>query len=422
MLRERHGTKERPHGLQECKLLHFLINTLGLPVMKIDAVDFFYLSMPKVLDIGDGSQDACVVRIRAGAHQGVGECEASPLVTIASYVCPMSHQACKPVRDSLFGETIRDAHDISRISRKIRLNSADLLQADHTLSGIDIALWDLLGKKEQAPVYSLLGYRRAYPKIPYASQLFGNTAQETLEKARRVRSRGFRAAKFGWGNYGQIDVKTDRDQVYAAREGLGEEVLLMVDAGMAWVDEVHQAALRFKDLMACRVYWLEEPFVSGALSSYMALAKRKVIPLAGGEGCHNPYMAKHMIDHGGVRFIQIDTGRIGGITPAKEVADYAVNRKVTFVNHTFTTHLALSASLQPFAGLRDHRICEYPVEATPLALDLYNEKLVPDANGEIQVPQAPGLGMSINRNVMKKYLVDTRILVKGKTIYKTPRV
>ena len=69
--------------------------------MKIDAVDFYYLSMPEVLDIGDGSQDALLVRVQAGEHIGWGECEAAPLVSIASFVCPMSHSACKPVRDSV---------------------------------------------------------------------------------------------------------------------------------------------------------------------------------------------------------------------------------------------------------------------------------------------------------------------------------
>ena len=125
--------------------------------MKIEAVDLFYLSMPEVLDIGDGSQDALLVRIRAGAYEGWGECEASPLTSIASFVAPMSHSACKPVKYSVEGKNINDIADIYNISKLVYENSFDLLQADHMLSGIDIALWDLLGKIKQAPVYSLLG-------------------------------------------------------------------------------------------------------------------------------------------------------------------------------------------------------------------------------------------------------------------------
>src|SRR5215831_14736762 len=115
--------------------------------MKIESVDFFYVSMAEVLDIGDGSQDALLVRIRAGGLEGWGECEASPLTCIASYVCPMSHSACKPLKYSVEGKALNSVEDIYRISRDVQHNSFDLLQANHTLSGIDIALWDLLGKK-----------------------------------------------------------------------------------------------------------------------------------------------------------------------------------------------------------------------------------------------------------------------------------
>jgi L-alanine-DL-glutamate epimerase-like enolase superfamily enzyme len=162
--------------------------------MKIDAVDFFYLSMPVVRDVGDGSQDALLVRVEAGGYVGWGECEASPLVTMASWNCPMSHSACKPVSASVLGQGLSDPGDIPRINALVRRNSFDLLQTDHTLSGIDVALWDLLGKKLSEPVYRLLGYSRAHPKIAYASQLFGVDAQATLRKAQEVARAGFRAA------------------------------------------------------------------------------------------------------------------------------------------------------------------------------------------------------------------------------------
>ena len=139
--------------------------------MKIEAVDFYYLSMPIVRDIGDGSQDALLVRIEAGGYHGWGECEASPLVSMASWNCPMSHSACKPLSASVLGQPIESPEDIRRINALVRANSFDLLQTDHTLSGIDVALWDLLGRKLGEPVYRLLGYPQAHPKIAYASQL-----------------------------------------------------------------------------------------------------------------------------------------------------------------------------------------------------------------------------------------------------------
>src|SRR5512136_3065568 len=104
--------------------------------MTIESVDFFYLSMPVVRDIGDGSQDALLVRVEAGGLVGWGECEAAPLVCMASWNCPMSHSACKPVSASVLGQQLEGVDDIRRINALVRAQSLDLLQADHTLSGI----------------------------------------------------------------------------------------------------------------------------------------------------------------------------------------------------------------------------------------------------------------------------------------------
>jgi L-alanine-DL-glutamate epimerase-like enolase superfamily enzyme len=390
--------------------------------MKIDSIDFFYLSMPQVLDIGDGSQDALLVRVTANGHTGWGECEAAPLPSIASLICPMSHSACKPVAASVLGQTLDSPQDIARINHLVRQNSMDLLQADHTLSGIDTALWDLLGKSCDQPVYRLLGYEHAYPKTPYASMLFGDTPQETLEKAKGIRAQGFRAAKFGWGPFGHRSVQEDADQAMAAREGLGQEAILCVDAGTIWGEDVDAARARLKVLQDCHATWLEEPFHTGALSAYRTLAAESgPVRLAGGEGSHTEYMAQAMIDYGGLGFIQIDVGRVGGITAAKRVADYAAAKGVTFVNHTFTSHLALSASLQPYAGLRDHVLCEYPVELKPLAYEMTLEHLSPDADGTLQLPERPGLGLTPDTDALQKYLVDVQIAVQGKILYRTPR-
>ncbi|MCC6510609.1 MAG: mandelate racemase/muconate lactonizing enzyme family protein [Pirellulaceae bacterium] len=389
----------------------------------IDAVDFFYLSMPQVLDIGDGSQDALLVRVRAGEFEGWGECEAAPLVSIASLVCPMSHSACKPVQASVLGQRIDSVEDIRRIGHAVRAASLDLLQADHTLSGIDIALWDLLGRRYQQPVWQLLGYTQSCAKTPYASVLFGDSPAETLAKATQIRAKGFIAAKFGWGPFGTTNLADDSAQLLAAREGLGAEGILLVDAGTVWNTDLSAARQRLAILKAVNATWLEEPFVSGALAEYRALSQESgSVRMAGGEGCHNFHMAQHMIDHAGLGYVQIDAGRIGGISIAKDVADYAAAKGVTYVNHTFTSNLALSASLQPFAGLAEHVICEYPTELKSLATDMTINHITPDQNGQIAAPNAPGLGIDIDTRGIQRYLIDTEIKVGGKMLYKTPEL
>jgi len=104
------------------------------------------------------------------------------------------------------------------------------------------------------------------------------------------------------------------------------------------------------------------------------------------------------------------------------VADHAVARGVTYVNHTFTSHLALSASLQPYAGLSDHRICEYPAAPKALAREIAANPILPDANGEISVPESPGLGIDINKAAIQKYLVDVEISVQHKPLFRSAKL
>lgn len=389
--------------------------------MKIESVDFFYLAMPDVTTAADGSQDALVVRVTAGGHVGWGECEAAPLPSIAAFVCPMSHGACRPVGASVLGETLDGPDDIRRIAATVAYNSMDLLQAPHTWSGIEMALWDVLGKARSVPAWKLLGYERAYPKVPYASVLFGATPQQTLERAKGIRANGFRAAKFGWAPFGE-SLSSDIAHLDAAREGLGPDGIVLIDAGQIFGEDVDAAAARLDAMERNRVTFFEEPFHGHAYAAYAGLRDRmKTVVSAGGEAAHNRYMAEHLIDFGKVGYIQIDCGRIGGLWPAKQVADYAVQRGVTYINHTFTSNLALSASMQPFAGLEKHTICEFPTGLKQLAVDLTLDHIAPDANGEIHVPDAPGLGIAVNPEALVRYRVDVEIRVGGQPVFVTPK-
>jgi L-alanine-DL-glutamate epimerase-like enolase superfamily enzyme len=390
--------------------------------MRIDSADFFYVSMPVVTEAADGSQDALLVRVTAGAHQGWGECEAAPLPSIAAFVAPMSHGACRPVSASVLGERLDAPDDIARMSAAVGYNSMDLLQAAHTWSGVEMAMWDLLGRQRGVPVYQLLGYAKAYPKLPYASVLFGAEPEETRTRAADISRAGFSAAKFGWAPFGQSLAK-DILHIEAAREGLGPESVLLIDAGQVFGENVEAAAARLDAMERNRVTFFEEPFHGSAYDAYRALGARTgTVRTAGGEAAHNRFMAEHLMEYGRVGYIQIDCGRIGGLGPAKLVADQAAKRGVTYVNHTFTSNLALSASLQPYAGLADHRICEYPTELQPLARELTLNHILPDANGEIVIPDAAGLGIEINPEALARYKVDVEIKVKGKTIFSTPSI
>ena len=392
--------------------------------MRIESVDLFYLRMPEVLDIGDGSQDGLVFRVRAGNFEGCGEAVASPLTSIASWIAPMSHSGCHPVIDSVLGEELNSPADIERIARKVKeISFYGIIQSDLTFSGVEIALWDLLGKAKEVPVYQLLGYTKSEPKLPYASVLFGDTPEETQQKASAMRASGFSAIKFGWGPYGSGTVEDDATHVFAASEGIGKDAYLMVDAGTIFEDDLDAASKRLKDLAEAKVTWFEEPVSAAATSLYKKLSQMKPsVPLAGGEGAHNVFQAENLIENGGVKYIQIDTGYIGGIAPAFRVAQFAKTHGVQFVNHTFTSHSALAASMQPYAGMKESLMAEYPMEPKLLCVELNDSKILPDKDGMISVPEQPGVGVSFSPSAISKYLVDVEIVVNKKTLYRTPTI
>src|SRR5699024_4200769 len=168
-------------------------------------------------------------------------------------------------------------------------------------------------------------------------------------------------------------------------------------------------------------FWLEEPFINLAIEPFKNLSKSSPhVALAGGAGCNNFVQAEAMLKYAGIVLIQIDTSRIGRITTAKRIADLSQKQGITYVNHTFTSNLALSASLQPYAGIKSSVMTEYPVELKVLAREISKEKMLPDTDGYIRVPEKPGLGISVDSYAIRKYLVEVEIKVNNNLIYYTP--
>jgi L-alanine-DL-glutamate epimerase-like enolase superfamily enzyme len=394
--------------------------------VRIAAADLFYLTMPETTEAADGTQDSLVVRIREeGGLSGFGECDASPLVTIAAYVCPTSHGNIQNLRSSLVGERLDSPDDIRRIAERALRRGLDIEQIHHALSGAEIALWDLLGRRRGSPVWQLLeegagGRPRAHPKLPYGSVLFADTPEATRERAAELRGRGFRAAKFGWGPLGAGEAQ-DVELVRAAREGLGPGLKLMVDAGVAFGEDDETAYRRAVAFRPFDLHWLEEPLLPDAVSAYRRLAERRPpVPIAAGEGSNRYRFAEDLIENGKVSFIQIDAGRIGGLDAAHRVRRLAESRGVVYVNHTFKSHLSLAAALHVFAAVERFELLEYPAGGSELASSLVEDPLLPGPDGLVRVPEAPGLGVQVSRAALERFLLPVEIRAGGELLYRTP--
>jgi len=392
--------------------------------MKIDSIDLFYVALPKITRTADGTQDSLVVRVQTdNGLEGWGECDASPLVSMATYVMPMSHSNIINISEALVGEHMESPQDVIRLRAKAGEYGLDVQQLDHAVAGVEIAMWDVLGKHLNEPVWKMIGHPASYKKLPYASVLFGNDPAETKTIAESIAGLKFRAAKFGWGPMGQGSLEDDVALVRAARDGMGPDAKLMVDAGVIWgdnADAAYDRAVRFADL---GVTWLEEPLRTEEVEAYKRLSERVknnglLIGIAGGEGADFYRSADDMMTNAGLDYVQIDVGRIGGISQAKRVADRANELGIQYVNHTFKSHLSVAASLHVFAGYEQFDLTEYPAGNSPLVLGLTEPTgIFRDSKGFVRAPDTPGLGVSVNLDTIRKYQRQVHIEIDGETIF-----
>ena len=408
--------------------------------MQITAVDPFYLRMPDITTAADGTQDTLLVRIQTDTGlEGWGECDASPLVSLTVYCCPMSHGNIINIRTSLIGEMLDGPDDVLRLSEKTLQNGLDIQQIQHAYSGAEIALWDVMGQQLNQPVYRLLAEMSgtsdtAHPKLPYASVLFGDTPEETYRIATRLREQGYRAAKFGWGPMGKFGEANDIALVRAAREGMGTEAQIMIDAGVVWGSDHETAYQRAEAFSQFSPTWLEEPLAPDAVDAYGALTRLLKgigvtnpshgtgVPIAAGEGSNTYRMAEDIIVHGGIQFVQIDAGRIGGIMPSFQVRQLAEQHGIQYVNHTFKSHLSLAASLHVFATNPDFNLLEYPAAGSELSQRLVAEPFQVESDGMVRAKELPGLGVRVDTEVIRSYLAPVRIEVGTDAVFEQARL
>src|SRR5437660_8177849 len=174
--------------------------------MKITLVEAIHLRLPEVNERCDGSQETLVVKVHTDANLvGIGEVDSSALVAKAIIDAPLSHKICRGLAQCVLGE---DPFEIDKLFHKMYEGSIFFGRqgaAIQAMSGIEIALWDLVGKATGRPVYQLLGggFRKTFRA--YASILFGDTPADTEKIGRAIAAQGFKAVKFGWGPLGQSE-------------------------------------------------------------------------------------------------------------------------------------------------------------------------------------------------------------------------
>jgi D-galactarolactone cycloisomerase len=274
----------------------------------------------------------------------------------------------------------------------------------HAISGIDIAMWDILGKTTGQPVGRLLGGRYRDRVRPYASLLM-QEPKLLSEHLHAIRSQGFQAFKIGWGPFGRQSNMMDEQIVGAARDAVGSEALLMVDAGASdafWHQGYKWAARTSHMLADYGVYWFEEPLLPDSLADYVLLRKNSLVPIAGGEVLTRRQSFVPWLQGGAFDIVQPDVTKVGGISEERRIAWMAEENGIRFIPHGWNTALGLAADLQLASACRNTDLVEY-LTGSPFIDEIVETKWRLDSDGMLAIPDGPGLGITMNLDAVERY-------------------
>ena len=286
------------------------------------------------------------------------------------------------------------------------------------LSGIDIALWDILGKVSGQPVWRMLGgFSR--PLRAYASSGYYRRNYSTEDLAKDVgkaKAAGYLGYKMKVGNIGtavharvldgtplRVTLREDIKRVEAAREALGPDLDLMCDAttsldartAMAYADEFERLGIR----------WFEEPTQPENVAGCAELARRTRIPIAGFETETNKFSFAAMMDAGAIQVVQPDVIQVGGITEARKIAAYAQMRHLTFSSKNYSTAVSLAACLNLLYALPNADYFECDMDPSPWREDFLKAPLFHVDSGMVQPFDRPGLGLEIDESRLANWRV-----------------
>ncbi len=287
------------------------------------------------------------------------------------------------------------------------------------MSGIDIALWDLLGKATGRPVHELLGTFQT--RLPaYASggfYLAGQSPDDLADELHGYVRRGFRAVKMKVGRnpevalnplrsafddaFCHVTVRADLERVQAVRDRIGPDIGLMVDANSGWNANV---ALRAMPLLEeADVAWLEEPLFPEDVVGNSRLTRAGSIPIAGYETIQARFGYKDLVAAGGVDIVQPDATWTGGITECRRIAALASCHNLGCAPHVFGSAVGLAANAHLFASVPNAVLFEFDQTPNALRDELLTSPIDIDVDGMVTVPSGPGLGIELDGDTVARY-------------------
>lgn len=308
---------------------------------------------------------------------------------------PLVEAACALLRPLLIGESAVDPLAVSEALHQKTFWQGRGGAVTHAISAIDIALWDIMGKVTGQPISRLLGGRFRERIKPYGSMHMLADHGLIRDRLQGGLGRGFRAFKLGWGPFGRTGSATDDEAIIRlAREAVGNDVELMVDAGGSeefW-PHGYKWALRTAEMLAdYGIVWFEEPLRPDDIDGYALLTEHAPLPIACGEVLTRRQSFLPWIERRAVDFLQPDVTKVGGISEQHYVGRLAHEHGVMVVPHGWNTAVGLAADLQLVAAALNARWVEYMAPNEYIDAMLL-DPIEFDRDGHIAIPSGPGLG------------------------------
>lgn len=381
--------------------------------MKITDVRVLVLESPDDYRAPDTGEEAHgikllgLVRVQTDAGiTGYSDLETQPHVARAIVDAPAEGAALgfHGLRSALLGE---DPFEVERLWHKMYMASVYYGRrgaAIQVISGIDIALWDIIGKSVGQPIYKLLGGGYRDKVRAYASTLFRSTPDGMDEACRAYIDHGFTAVKFGWGVFGE-DLERDLQLVEAARRALGDRRDILIDTGWYIHRTAKEAIQMVRRLEHFRPFLVEEPLSPEDYDGYAQLAGAVDTLIACGEQEATEWGFRTLIERGQVDVIQPDLTRCGGFTSARKIVHLAELHSRLCIPHSWLSDLLTAASLHLNAFMRRSVFQEFNVTSGPLSRELCKNPIQLE-DGFLRVPQGPGLGVEVDEAVIEKFRVE----------------
>ena len=374
--------------------------------MKITDVEAIHLRIEDPnISIFDGSYDDCVILVHTDEGiTGLGETESMAPAIQAIINGPSAHSHARALKEVLVGcdpsihpselwQLMYDATDY--VGRRGIVM--------HAIGGIDLALWDLHGKITGKPVHSLLGGAKrdrlpAYGTI-YPIERTPDGVKRQIEAGQKLNLRDFKLAADPWW---MDDLSLTGTLLMAAREQAGPKARIIVDAALSY--RTAEEGLRLIPLLInAGIWFLEAPLPLDDVEGHARMAGNGIALGVGDLGLTHVREFIEMMDHGGADICQPDISEVGGFTGILQIAAAAKKRGKRVITHGYKTNIEIAANLHFLAAQQNEEILEYSLSHSPLRWETTLEHFPVDADGCVQVPQSPGLGVSLDPQIVAKY-------------------